>query len=34
MRHSAFVDVLTALSPEGARKVAEVASILVPEGSK
>ena len=34
MRHSAFVDVLTALSPEGARKVAEVASILVPEDSK
>ena len=34
MRHSKFVGALTALSPEGARKVAEVASVLVPEDSQ
>jgi hypothetical protein len=30
MQHSKFVGTLTALAPEGARKVAEVASVLVP----
>jgi hypothetical protein len=34
MRHSKFVGALTDLSPEGARKVAAVASVLVPEDSK
>ena len=34
MRHNNFVSTLTALSPEGARKVSEVASVLVPEDGK
>jgi hypothetical protein len=31
MRHSKFQSILTALSPEGAKKVSEVAQVLVPE---
>ena len=34
MRYSKFVGTLTELSPEGARKVAEVASVLVPADSQ
>jgi len=34
MRHRPFVGALTELSPNGARKVAEVASVLVSEDSK
>jgi hypothetical protein len=30
-RHERFQSILTAISPEGAKKVAEVAAVLVPE---
>jgi hypothetical protein len=31
MRHERFQSILTAVSPEGAKKVAEVANMLVPD---
>jgi hypothetical protein len=33
MRHSKFQSILTAISPEGAKKVSEVADMLVPNGN-
>jgi hypothetical protein len=33
MRHERFQSILTAISPEGAKKVAEVAEVLVPESA-
>jgi hypothetical protein len=33
MRHERFKNILTAICPEGAKKVAEVANILAPEGA-
>jgi hypothetical protein len=32
MRHNKFQSILAAISPEGARKVTEVANMLVPNG--
>lgn len=32
VRHGKFQSILTAISPEGGKKVSEVASVLVPNG--